>query len=278
MSTASLRRARPRKYRIPRGFAGTVTPPFERVLALGRHHDGFRFVEAGVMALAAHGLLVLLAIFGKPTPRDAPPPKKKTEIVVTAPPPPPPKVEEPKPPPPPEAPKAPKPRLARSAPPPPTPKQAGKVVAAAADPNAPVDMTGFSMPVGEGKYEGGPVSAKAPPPAPTPVAEPPRPKANVAAAVGPSLAKPPGPARHDWTCTWPDDEQDSDLRDAKVSIRVAVSVDGAADSVEVLSSPKPSFAEAATHCALAEAYRPALDTAGNRMAALTPPFNVHFVR
>jgi hypothetical protein len=278
MSSAVLHhRGRPRKYRVPKGFARELGAPFERVLKLGAHRDGLRYFEAGVVALLAHGLVVLLAVFGRPAPLVAAPPKKR-EIVVTAAPPPPPPVPKPEPPPP-EVPKAEKPRMARNAPPPPTPKQAGKVIAAAADPNAPMDMTGFSMPVGEGKYEGGLTASKAPPPGPTPVAEARRPKPRPPPApVGPSLAKPPGPARRDWTCTWPDDEQDTDLRDAKVSIRVSVSIDGAPDQVEVLSTPKPSFGQAARACALAETYRPALDTAGNRMAAATPPFNVHFVR
>ena len=55
-------------------------------------------------------------------------------------------------------------------------------------------------------------------------------------------------------------------------------IDGEPENVDVLNSPKPSFAEAARRCAQAETYRAALNDAGNRVASITNPFIVHFVR
>jgi len=147
---------------------------------------------------------------------------------------------------------------------------AGKVVAAAADPSQPVDMTSFSMPVGTSDaYAGG---FTAPSGAATvAVATPPR--------VRPSgRARPAGPARRDWSCPWPEEEQSGDLHDATVRIRIHVGVDGRARAVDVVGSPKDSFAQAAQACALSEPFRPELDDSGQPVAGLTPPISVHFVR
>jgi hypothetical protein len=63
-----------------------------------------------------------------------------------------------------------------------------------------------------------------------------------------------------------------------VHIRIHVGVDGRARAVDILQSPKASFAEAARGCALSEPFRPELDDAGQPVAGLTPPISVHFVR
>jgi hypothetical protein len=63
-----------------------------------------------------------------------------------------------------------------------------------------------------------------------------------------------------------------------VHIRIDVGADGRARAVDVLESPKDTFAEAARACALSEPFRPELDDAGHAVAGLTPPISVHFVR
>jgi outer membrane biosynthesis protein TonB len=278
----SMQRVRTRRHRVPRGFATEVGPPFDAVLALGSRGDRSRFVLAGLLALGAHGLVIVLAMLPSPPPPPTPP-KREIPVVIAAPVKPPPKPE-PKPEPPPEPPKAVAPKVARVDRTPPAPAQAGKVISAAPDPSQPLDMTDFAMVTGKGNsYAGGVttatgkstkavtsavVSDKGKPDAPPVRVAPP----------APSLSKPPGPARRDWSCTWPDEEQDSELHDARVSIRVQVDPDGAPLKVDVLNTPSPGFGEAARRCALQETYRAALDDAGKRVSAITSPFLVHFVR
>jgi outer membrane biosynthesis protein TonB len=170
--------------------------------------------------------------------------------------------------------------MARNAPPPPA--QSGKVITRAADPSEPVDMSSFTMVTGESTSYAGGVSAAAGTSktavndiharvgaAPVHIAGPPS---------APSQARPSAPSRDDWSCAWPDDEQDSDLNDARVAIQVSVDRDGSPESVQIINSPKPTFAEAARRCALSESYRPALDFKGDRIASTTKPFLVHFIR
>jgi hypothetical protein len=139
-------------------------------------------------------------------------------------------------------------------------------------------MTGFDLVVGQGKsYAGGYSSAKG-----TSQHEVVDQRAKVGgvpdAPPGPDLSRPAAPANSDWGCSWPEEAQDSDVRSARVTIRVKVRADGFADGVEVLNAPPGGFAEAARRCAEDEMYRPALDPLGKPVASNTHPFNVHFLR
>jgi outer membrane biosynthesis protein TonB len=157
--------------------------------------------------------------------------------------------------------------------------QAAKVVTVARDPNQPLDFTGFDMVTGESEaFAGGFTATKGK--SKTAVAEPSATAEGVGTKVvkGPSQAKPAGPAREDWACAWPEAAQESDLRDVRVSVKVAVDRDGSPQSVQVIASPAPSFGEAARQCAMAEDYRAALDDDGHHIAGSTPLFVVHFVR
>jgi protein TonB len=103
-----------------------------------------------------------------------------------------------------------------------------------------------------------------------PVAEAPPP--------APSKARAAAPARRDWSCSWPPDAEESDLKDAYVSIAVAVDENGSATQVDILKTPGASFADAAKSCALSERYEVALDKDGHPLASKTPHFVVHFFR
>ena len=149
--------------------------------------------------------------------------------------------------------------------------EAGKVVAALPNANQPLDMTSFTMPVGTSDAYAGGFTA----PSGTSALAVPEP-VRVARPSGKARAASPG--RRDWSCAWPEEEQSSDLHDASVRIRIHVSEDGRASTVDVLASPKDSFTSAARGCALSEPFRPELDDAGHPVAGITPPISVHFVR
>jgi outer membrane biosynthesis protein TonB len=247
------------KYRVSHAaVAGASAGPYAIAETIGGHSARWRWPTAFAATLALHALFVFLAFVGD---KEHGAKAKPVEQVVTLerPPPAPEETPPPEPPPPPRH-----PRPTASA-------EAGKVVAAAVDPNQPVDMTSFTMPVGTSDAYAGGFTA----PAGTSsvaVAEPVR-------AVRPSgKARAAGPARRDWSCPWPEEEQSGDLHDASVHIRIHVGVDGRATAVDVLASPKDSFAEAARACALSEPFRPELDDAGHPVVGLTPPISVHFVR
>jgi hypothetical protein len=248
------------KYRVPHAAVGDASGgPYAIAERIGRHSASWRWPMALGLTVGVHTLLAFLAFLGD---REHQPLVPKPEQVVTLERPPPveapPPEAEPPPPPPPHRPQAPS-------------AQAGKVVAAAVDPNQPVDMTSFTMPVGTSDaYAGGFTAPSGT--STVAVAEPAR------AARPSGRARAAGPARREWSCPWPEAEQSSDLHDASVRIRIHVGADGRASAVDVLQSPKDSFADAARACALSEPFRPELDDAGKALAGTTPPISVHFVR
>jgi hypothetical protein len=152
------------------------------------------------------------------------------------------------------------------------------VAQAPAPAEGPADLTGFDLVVGEGKsYAGGTTAPKGT--STHAVTSPTVVVGGVPDAPPPlDLSRPATPLRRDWACAWPAGAEDSDLRDARATIRVSVGSDGAPSQVEVLSAPQGGFGEAARRCAAREIYRPALDRTGKPMAAETHLFNVHFLR
>ncbi|HTS80053.1 MAG TPA: hypothetical protein VMH40_05595 [Myxococcaceae bacterium] len=144
-------------------------------------------------------------------------------------------------------------------------------------PSEPMDMTQFDMPVGKSEsYAGG---FTAPSGTSSVAVNDSRARANgVVGGTGPALSRVAAPLRHDWACSWPEEEASSDLREARVTIRVTVDVGGRAERVEVLGSPQPSFAAAARACARSETFLTARDDAGRETPGTTAPFVVHFVR
>lgn len=260
-----------RRYRIPRGLISPEGGPFDPVLRLERR--GYRREALAVsLGLGLHvGLFLLAQLVPPPPPATV---RREIAVIAAAPPPAPPA---PAPEPPPKRVQARRPlREAR-----PAAAQASKVVARTPDPSEPLDFTGFTMVTGESRSFAGGITASNGK-SQTAVTDPNASGRGVVGSHGHSelgsLAKPPAPARRDWACSWPEDAQESDLKDARVSVRVSVDRDGAPAAVQILAAPAPSFADAARRCALAEVYRPALDVAGRRIGGTTPLFVVHFVR
>jgi hypothetical protein len=245
--------------------------PLSAVLEFGERGHGrwSRPLGAAIIALLFHALLGTAAGVSHAVSHDGPPPPKQQQIVVAL---------EPRPAPPPRAPapvaRTPRPVRGPANKAPPAPAQAGKVIAAAPDPNAPVDMTGFDLVVGEGKsYAGGYSSAKG-----TSTQAIPDVNARVGGkpnAVDQSRAA--APLHRDWSCPWPEEEQTSDLRDMRVTIRVHLDADGLPTSIETLNAPPGGFAAAARSCAQHETYSAAHDSNGRPVASATA-LVVHFFR
>jgi protein TonB len=218
-------------------------------------------VIAMIAAVGAHGAVLALAL----TRSEAlpPPPKKELPIVVATRPPPPPAPEPEKPPP-----------AKAHAPPPPAAAQTAKVIAQAAS-DAPADLTDFAIVTGKSETFAGGYSASAG----TGKAAVANPQATAKPTPAPpSQARAAAPARRDWSCSWPADAEESDLKEAFVTISVTVDENGSAQRVDIVKSPAATFAEAARSCALAERYEAARDSDGRRVAAQTPHFLVHFFR
>ena len=140
------------------------------------------------------------------------------------------------------------------------------------------DLTGFDLVVGQAEsYAGGYSSSKGT--SRNEVVDPGTKTGGVPdGPPAPDLSRPAAPAYSDWSCGWPEEAIDSDVRSARVTVRVNVTANGLADSVEVLNAPPGGFADAAQHCAEHEVYRSALDRLGKPVASATHPFNVHFLR
>jgi protein TonB len=204
--------------------------------------------------------------------------------------------EKPKPPPPPEPPppeeekaKPIEPPIMKDVPPPPPPEaaQAGKVLTAEPDPNAPVDFTGDGFVSGNGEsYVGGITQAggKGTHPiynpnaratgvpngagAPAPTVE-----------VGPDRSRAAGRAGSDeWRCDFPPEADAEQIDEAYVTLQVVVGADGKAKKVTVLKDPGHGFGRMAYQCAQRESYNAAYDHAGNAIEAETKPIRVHFQR
>jgi periplasmic protein TonB len=254
---------RPLRYPIPRGFLGLRSGPFYAKW-LGRDdRRGWRFVTAVVLALLVHGALIGSS-FLTPPPAPPSPPVVVTQSVTLEKPPP---VPLPAPP----APSIPPHRVPAQAP---AAAAAGQVVAVAPTPDRPLDMTSFDMVIGKGNLYAGGVTASAG----TSLTAVTEGRAS-ARGTGAGRARAAAPARTDWACAWPpEEEENTDLRGARVLIAVHVDRDGEPQSVDVLGPAAPPFERAARQCALNESYVFPRDEAGRAVAGTTPPFSVHFFR
>ncbi len=253
------------RFVLPRWDASEARDPFGAALEL--HADRRTLLVATIASALVYGGVTVFAISAR-LPTAAP--QAHVEIpVVEALPPPPPNV-----PPPPEEPPPPQPRRPRRAAAPPPPAEASQVLTRAAD--GPVDLSSFSIATGHAQtYGGGLTSSNGTSHVAVPAAaRTPR----VVRNTGPSQARAAQPARKDWSCGWPAEAQDTDLRETRVIVKVDVSPDGDPTAAQVQGSALAGFGEAARRCALSEQYRPALDATGRRIAGETPLLMVHFVR
>jgi protein TonB len=288
MSARSGRAGRARKFVVPKGFAPTAGAPFGRTLEVGGTKGSRRYGLAAVVALLSHGVLAAIAVNSEDSFLHVETEKREVPVVVMQ------KVEAPTPAPPPpvEPPPQPEPNPIRArrpapvarqevTPPPPAAAQAGKVITAAADPSAPADFSDFTMATGDGPTYAGGFTASAGK-STTAVLDSNASSKGVVGGTGDkpaaSLARPATPARREWSCTWPSEEQSGDASEADVTLRVHVNAEGEPDSIEVSDAPKATFAAAARRCALTERYRPALNESGQKVPGVTSAFRVHFVR
>jgi protein TonB len=213
------------------------------------------------------------------------------DIDTAPPPPPPPPVEPPPPEPEPEKPPpaaAPPPQAPPSEPPPPAPApaEAGKVLTADPDPDAPVDLTGDGFVTGNGEFRGGITSSsgtaktavrdvKAQPggvPAGTGTAPAP-----VVKAPEKDLSQSAAPIGTSWSdCGFPAEAQLDGVEYGIVKLVVTVNPDGRAKSVTILSDPGSGFGNHARQCAMRRTFKPALDRSGQAVVSSTPPFTVRF--
>ncbi len=244
-------------------------------LRLARRHRFVGLVAGlgGAAILHALGGSLVASIIHAP-PRAAPAPT--TEIEIEAPPPAPP------PPPPPEPAEPEAKAVAEQPAPAPAAAQAGKVLTAAPDPAAPVDMTGEGFVNGNGdSFAGGQTAADGTSKTavgsiaskaverPRVVPKPPPPPA-------PDLSKPAMPMSLAWNCGFP--PEDDDVDHARVTIVVSVGADGRPTGVRVTSDPGNGFGRVARSCAMGMRYNAGRDRAGSPTSATTPPFVVRFDR
>jgi hypothetical protein len=262
-----IARGRKRRLVIPRGSLADGEPPFAAVARLGAGRTGRARIQALLLALGLHAALGAAAA----RQHERPPPKVivHPQIQATLAKAPPPPVEPPRQ----RAPAARAEHLSRA---PPAPARAGRVVAQAPD-NAPADLTSFDLVVGQGtSYAGGLSSSKG---TSTKAIEGTAAKiGGVADGAAQDLSRPAGLLRRDWSgCPWPGEAQDSDLREAAVTVRVTVGKSGVLERVDTLHAPAGGFDEATHDCLSREPFRSALDVDGVPVAD-THLLVVHFVR
>src|SRR6266850_2370135 len=268
-----FQRGRRRRLVIPRGSLTDGEPPFAALEHLDSGGHGARHLAALLAALAAHAVLGATAGLRHGTAAHPAPPPARPTIAATllrAPPPPSP----PAPPPvrPPAAARPPRPSRT-----PPAPAQAGRVIAQAPAPAGPMDLTGFDLVVGQGEsYAGGYSASEGT--SRNAVTDPNAKVGGVPDAPASDLSRPASPLRREWSCPWPEEAQNSDIREARVTIRVSVTRDGSASEVEILGAPSGGFTDAARRCAEGEKYRSALDVSGRPIAGATNLINVLFHR
>jgi len=268
----TLARGRKRRLIVPRGSLADGQGPFDSLEGLKAAGHGGRITASLLFALGLH-----VALGGAASRQhDARPPPMPVihpqiqATLQTQPKPPLPPREPPKP----RAPAARAEHLSRA---PPAPAQAGRVIAQAPADNSPADLTGFDLVVGQGtSYAGGLSSAKG---TSTKAVEGQQGRVGgIVNGAAQDLSRPAGLLRRDWSgCPWPDAAQDSDLREAAVTVRVTVGKDGSLQSVDTLNAPPGGFAESTRGCLSREPFRPALDSSGAAIPD-THLLVVHFVR
>ena len=183
--------------------------------------------------------------------------------------------------------------VAAPAVPPPPAAQAGKVLTARADPDAPVDLTGDGFVTGDAEtFVGGVTAAAGVGTVATQneaaaVSTKPR-GSGTGSKAGAQQSKPTVVDKSraatiatgaNWSsCPFPPEANADQIDFAVVTLIVMVRPDGTPRSVQVVSDPGHGFGRAARMCALSKRYSAALDSDGNAMMATTPPIRVTFTR
>lgn len=272
--------------------------PFSSVFALGRE-TRFGLLVGMAMALTVHGAAGAEVIASLPhlveftrTIRSDITERLRAEVDIDLkePPPPPPPPPEPEPEPEPEKEPPPPPKEAppdEPPPPPPAAAEAGKVLTAEEDPNAPVDLTGDGFVTGTGEsFAGGITAAKGT--SKTAV----RNVAAVATGTGTGTKPaPPPPPKQDlskpagvggdrrWDdCGFPPEADLEGIDFMKVQLVVTVDRTGRAKTVTVLNDPGYGFGALARRCAMRKQFVPGQNARGEPIETTTPPFVIKFTR
>jgi periplasmic protein TonB len=251
---------RPLRYPVPPGSLGLRPGPFYATWLGGDGGLRRRLAIAMALAVALHTAALGLS-FLTPPPLPVVPPVLTQRVTLQ---------KLPAPPLPPEPARPPQPTPTKA----PAAAAAGRVLTAAPIPDRPLDMTSFDMAIGKGNVYAGGVTASSGTSL-TAVTD----SHASARGTGPSRARIAVPARTDWACAWPqEEEENTELHSVRVLIAVHVDRDGEAQSVDILGPAAAPFERAARQCALNELYFFAQDESGHAVASTTPPFSVHFVR
>lgn len=284
---AARAHAQPRRARARAGaFAANSTAGI--ILGAVHGHSARALVLALMPAAVMQGTVGIIALRWGPEDKtasqiEARPPLRVEHVVDLAPPPSPPSpapLEE-----------APAPRAAERSPAraaaargpeapaaPPPPAQAGQV-ALAENAAAPLDFTGFDIPVGQSERYAGSVTAAAGTSAhavnAAPVAESAPPGRRQG---GPSRARPVGQPAREWNCPWPREADALSVDEQTVVIRTVVRADGTVASAELLSDPGHGFGQMSLACVRRQRFVPAADEAGRPITATSPPIRVRFTR
>lgn len=181
---------------------------------------------------------------------------------------------EPEPPPVPKV-EAPEPK-ADPNPPPPAAAEAAKLLTAESDPDAPLDLTGFTMITGNAERSPGGLTA-ASGKSKKPVYDRSARADGIGARKGHDPAKPVAPSidlsrsaniagSASWNCPFPSEADLEQINYRRVGIVVNVGANGTPTNVAVVNNGDTGFGAAAKACALRKRYAPALDRSGKPVA------------
>lgn len=172
------------------------------------------------------------------------------------------------------------------APPAPATAEAGQVLTAEPDPDAPLDLTGEGFISGTGtRFAGGVTSGDGT--ATIAVrqlnARPdgvPGGRGTAPAAPAVDLSRPARPAASSgWNdCGFPPEADAEQVNEGRVTLVVVVDANGRAKSANAVADPGYGFGARAERCALRKSFEPALDRFGKPKVGPTAPFMVRFTR
>ena len=169
------------------------------------------------------------------------------------------------------------------------PAQAGQIVGAAENPDAPIDLTGNTFVTGSASAFVGGVTTRSgtntkavsradlSPKQPAQKATT-KPSKKIPANSQARSAQPASTSSHQWQCPWPQAAMDQDIYEQSVTIRATVRADGTVANVVAVQDPGFGFAQAAIACARNVRFAPALNDVGKPITADTPPIRVRFTR
>ncbi|MDD9944662.1 MAG: TonB family protein [Myxococcales bacterium] len=159
------------------------------------------------------------------------------------------------------------------------PTEAGRVVAAPAEPWGPVDLTDATFVSGTATtYLGGASAGSGTNEASVPQRAVDRNASSSSKSKTPSGARPVQLLGGEWRCDWPEAAVVQDIYEQFVVIRVVVRADGTVERATTDTDPGHGFGRAAVECARRMRFSPARDASGLPVRATSPPIRVRFMR